>query len=148
MIIGVTYRASASSLSANVRVNALSIPSTLYVFSSCCCAWYTAPISHTANRAPVSPIVSSLVASSHLQTVRHRYHRILDLRKFRQMVADGRIPPEVFMTVRSGSTEQLLRYISDEAHIVDYFKDYVDTKARQRVRHPLRFWFVYHFLWR
>lgn len=66
-----------------------------------------------------------------------RYHRILDLRKFRQMIADRRIPPEGFTTVRSGSSEQLLRYISDEAHIVDYFADYVDTKARQRERHQL-----------
>lgn len=50
------------------------------------------------------------------------------------MVADGRIPAEGFTTVRSGSTEQLLRYISDEAHIVDYFKDYVDTKVSQGCR--------------
>eukprot|EP00904_Undaria_pinnatifida_P008194 jgi/Undpi1/4504/HiC_scaffold_17.g07858.m1 len=57
------------------------------------------------------------------------YHRILDLRKFREMVADGRIPADGFTTVRSGSTEQLLRYISDEAHIVEYFKDYADSKV-------------------
>lgn len=61
--------------------------------------------------------------------IRHRYHRILDLRKFREMVADGRIPADGFTTVRSGSTEQLLRYISDEAHIVEYFKDYADSKV-------------------
>lgn len=34
-----------------------------------------------------------------------RYHRILDLRRFRDMVADGTIPPESFTTIRSVEVE-------------------------------------------
>lgn len=127
-----------ASLSA-YRSSCQTLPTFFFSIIVLCIPVLCIPVSHIANRIPVPLIVSSVSTSTfYLQTARRRYHRILDLRKFRQMVADGRIPPEGFTTVRSGSSEQLLRYISDEAHIVDYFKDYVDTKARQRDRRPLR----------
>ncbi|CAB1096959.1 unnamed protein product [Ectocarpus sp. CCAP 1310/34] len=52
------------------------------------------------------------------------YHRILDLNSFRNMMVDGRIPPEAFTTIRSDSHEVLLYHATDEEHMVDMFKDY------------------------
>lgn len=43
------------------------------------------PLSIVANPKPPSPS--------------RRYHRILDLRSFRNMMADGTIPPEAFATI-------------------------------------------------
>lgn len=50
------------------------------------------------------------------------------------MVADGRIAAEGFVTIRSGSTEELLRYVNDEEHIVNYFKEYDWAQVREEVR--------------
>lgn len=59
-----------------------------------------------------------------------RYHRILDLERFRTMVADGLIAPESFVSLHTGkvmSTTSSLRISSD---VEKYFERYLDHKVR------------------
>eukprot|EP00752_Nemacystus_decipiens_P010743 g9565.t1 len=57
------------------------------------------------------------------------YHRILDLTRFRDMVADGTLPPEDFATIRSESHEVLLRHATDEVAMRNLFEEYKDTQV-------------------
>eukprot|EP00752_Nemacystus_decipiens_P010638 g9475.t1 len=57
------------------------------------------------------------------------YHRILDLRRFRDMVADGTIPPESFATIKSDPHEFLLSHATDETAMRNLFEEYQDTQV-------------------
>lgn len=62
-----------------------------------------------------------------------RYHRILDLQKFRNMVADGVIPTEEFVTVKSGAHEVVFDHLRNERDVVNYFRYYKGIQARHGV---------------
>jgi len=62
----------------------------------------------------------------------YRYHRILDLRSFGKLVADGTIPSEGFTTLSSGPDEVYLRHAREEADVVDLFAEYKESKVGSR----------------
>lgn len=60
----------------------------------------------------------------------HRYNRILDLKRFRMMTMDGRIPAKGFVTFHSdGNDVALLGESRTENDIIEFFKPYSHTQA-------------------
>ncbi len=66
-----------------------------------------------------------------------RYHRILDLKSFGKLVADGTIPSEGFTTLSSEPNEVFLRHTEGEAEVVDLFSEYKESKVGNNERTAL-----------
>lgn len=62
-----------------------------------------------------------------------RYHRILDLRAFRNMIANGDIDAEGFVTIRSDKHETILRHAEIEDDVVKLFHEYKKAKVTQAI---------------
>ena len=59
-----------------------------------------------------------------------RYHRMLDLVRFRTMVTEKRIPPENFVTIQAGRTEEgLTSHLHTEEEAIAFFEEYLDAQA-------------------
>lgn len=90
------------------------------VVASCCCT-------------PASGSGSALHGKSTKTTCSYalndRYHRILDLRSFGKLVADGTIPSEGFTTLSSGPDEVFMRHTNEEAEVVGLFAPYKESKV-------------------
>lgn len=59
----------------------------------------------------------------------HRYHRILDLPTFRNMVANGVIPADEIASLTSDNKEFVTGRLATEDDVKEYFKDYLGSKV-------------------